>query len=141
MKHGEFISKLDFSRMVEKFHNGGAKDFKMTAEEFRVTPMRVGSLLKYATAHANDPYYPWLGERRDSEVRRLSAEFDLSNEALLKNDLIKRFGATTEKLQKRWPQSAFKADVIKLMKISGLRWFLLDGVPRIHWNEKETTSV
>lgn len=111
LRHGEFIAKM------AKYK---AKDIWKD----------------YRERHANDPQIPALAHETHYIVCNLSQIVDMTSLETIRKGLCEKYKSKslTESLNHK--HAAPRVDLIKIMKASGLKWFELDGVPVIHWNEK-----
>jgi hypothetical protein len=87
--------------------------------------------------HKDDPQIPSLGDETHYMVCALAEYVDMTSQESMRASLIKDFIAesTNGKLN-HTKHGVPNSLLIKVMKASGLKWFLLDGCPLIHWSEK-----
>lgn len=90
----------------------------------------------YRERHACDPQWPALGDETHYTVCNLSRIVDMSSLETIRAGLCEKFKAQADTGGINRKHDVPKRDLIIIMKASGLKWFELDGVPMIHWNEK-----
>lgn len=138
MKHQEFIDKMDRIKPIfDRWMTCNNGTFTELGDEFDLSPTQAWSACDYYRRHKDDPRWPELSEETHESVMKLSKLVNMATKESLRKSLCDKFMAqSTNGSLNHKADGIRQSSLVKLMDISGLKWFYLDGNPKIHWEEK-----
>lgn len=140
MLHSEFIDKMARYKPVFDAVNGSGErhdgwNWAEVGKTYGMSGSQAWAAVDYYERHKSDPQLPAFGKFSHYTVTHLYPVVRLESIQTIREDLCAKFKAKNTNEGLNHKHTAPKQDLIKVMKASGLKWFLLNDIPYIHWSE------